>query len=92
MTTLQDLMMVAYRDPQSQKAVTDLFRNRLMNSKAANMSGMGAANDYGRLSLESQIAQATGQQAPGAFGSLMGGNEQDIGGHGMMKSIWDALR
>ncbi len=93
-TYLQELLMNAQYYPGEMDEIRRLLEKRMMEKKAANYQGMGAAGSYGKGSLEALVAGASGQQAPGSIGRLIEGDmpTQDVGQTSPIQSIWDAFR
>jgi hypothetical protein len=98
---LQELMMEIYRadkergSHQRQKA-DRVLRDRMMNARSANETGMSAAHAFQQNSLAEMIAKATGQPMPdrGILDQIVAkarGYENDVGGDGMF-NLWGLSR
>lgn len=96
-TILQDLILNAYQDESSMEKLKYELERRMRNQEYANDIGLGASNEMARPSLEEAFANILGQELPNYKTTIKGlfqskERPQDIGGHGLFKSIWDAVR
>ena len=62
MSSLQDLIMIAYRDPKAMDIFKQNIKSRQMDKSYQNQMDYGAAADYARPSLEKLLEEIIGQE------------------------------